>query len=65
LSRDRPPKRILDAIKRCGLDNRILECAPDVKADVLISGDMKDLRPLGVFQGASILTPREFLIKRT
>jgi len=44
-------------------DNRILECATDAKADVLVTGDIKHIRPLGFFEGIEILTPREFLDK--
>ena len=51
----------LNVIKRIEADNRILECAIEAKADVLVTGNMKDLRPLGSFQGVIILTPREFL----
>lgn len=57
------PSTHLDTIKRVPADNRILECALDAKADALITGNMKDLRPLGDFRGISILTPREFLDK--
>jgi len=48
-------------IKRVVADNRILECVVDAGAHVLITGDKKDIRPLGTFGGAKILTPREFL----
>ena len=48
-------------IKRIEADNRILECAVDAHAHVLITGNLKDIRPLGAFQGIDILTPREFL----
>ena len=55
------PTSKLSVIKRVEEDNRILECAVDAHADVLISGNMKDIRPLSTFQGIAILTPREFL----
>jgi predicted nucleic acid-binding protein len=55
------PTTQINVIKRVPADNRILECAVDAGADVLISGNMKDIRPLGNFQGIRILTPREFL----
>jgi putative PIN family toxin of toxin-antitoxin system len=42
-------------------DNRILECAVEAEADVIVTGNMKHIRPLGSFQGIGILTPREFL----
>jgi predicted nucleic acid-binding protein len=41
--------------------NRILECAVEAKADVLVTGNLRHIRPLGSFQGIEILTPREFL----
>ena len=50
-------------IKRKDSDNRILECAVAAKADVLITGDRIDLRPLGSFEGVEILTPAEFIDK--
>ena len=57
-----PPVHI-HVIKNANPDNRILECAVDAHADVLITGDLKDIRPLGTFHGVAILTPREFLDK--
>lgn len=57
------PTSRLSVIKRLEADNRILECAVDARADVLITGNMKDIRPLGAFQGIDILTPREFLTR--
>lgn len=57
-----PPKRI-HIIKRKNADNRILECAVTAQAHILITGDLKDLRPLDHFKGIEILTPREFLHK--
>ncbi len=55
------PTSRLDVIKSVDADNRILECSVDAKAAVLITGNMKDIRPLGDFQGIAIVTPREFL----
>jgi putative PIN family toxin of toxin-antitoxin system len=55
------PKPHLHVVKRKDSDNRILECALEARASVLITGDLRDLRPLGHFQGIEILTPREFL----
>ena len=57
------PTTRLSVIKRIDVDNRILECAVDAHAEVLITGNMKDLRPLGTFQDVVILTPREFLAR--
>jgi putative PIN family toxin of toxin-antitoxin system len=41
-------------------DNRILECALEAHADVVISGD-RHLRQLQVFQGIPIISPGEFM----
>jgi len=57
------PRVRIHAIKRVEADNRILECAVEGKAHVLVTGDFRDIRPLGHFQGIEILTPREFLQK--
>ena len=57
------PRIAIQAIKRKDSDNRILECAVEAKAQALVTGNMKDLRPLGSFQGIAILTPAEFLDK--
>jgi len=55
------PTTHVHTITRLDADNRILECALDAHAEVLVTGNMKDLRPLGSFRGIPILTPREFL----
>lgn len=55
------PKVRVDVIARENSDNRILECALAAEADVLVTGNMKDIRPLGKFRNIEILTPREFL----
>ena len=57
------PTSRISVIKRIEADNRILECAVDAHADVLITGNMKDIRPLDSFRGIVILTPREFLVR--
>ena len=57
------PTSHCSVIKRIEVDNRILECAVDARANVLITGNLKDIRPLGAFQGIDILTPREFLTR--
>jgi putative PIN family toxin of toxin-antitoxin system len=41
-------------------DNRILECARDVGADFIVTGD-KHLLKLGAFEGIAIVTLAEFL----
>lgn len=57
------PKKTIHIIKRKDSDNRILECAVEAKAQVLVTGNMRDIRSLGAFQEIAILTPREFLEK--
>ncbi|MDX6768176.1 MAG: putative toxin-antitoxin system toxin component, PIN family [Elusimicrobiota bacterium] len=47
----------LDVIKRNDADNRILECAVAARARYLVTGNMKDLRPLGSFLGIEIISP--------
>jgi len=42
-------------------DNRVLECAGDGKADVLVTGDTKHILPLSKYKGARILSPAEFV----
>ena len=53
------PKAKLNIVKEDEEDNRILECALSVKADIIVSGD-KHLLALGRFKNTRILTPREF-----
>jgi len=55
------PKQQVSIISEKESDNRILECALEAKADVLVTGDMKHIKPLGSFEGVRILTPREFM----
>ncbi len=57
------PKAEVDVISAHSADNRILECAVEAKADVIVTGDLKHIRPLGSFEGIEILTPREFMGK--
>lgn len=57
------PHTHITTIKRKDADNRILECAVDAQANVLVTGDHKDIRPLGNVREVEILTPREFLEK--
>jgi uncharacterized protein len=53
----------ISIVTRKDSDNRILECALEARAHVLVTGNMRDLRRLGSFQGIEILKPREFLDK--
>ncbi len=54
------PKETIHVITADESDNRILECALEAKAEVLITGD-DHLQQLKTFRGISILSPREFL----
>lgn len=55
------PKEKIDVIKTHDPDNRILECAVEAQANVLVTGNMKDIRPLGSFRGIEIISPQEFI----
>ncbi|MBI3616367.1 MAG: putative toxin-antitoxin system toxin component, PIN family [Candidatus Omnitrophica bacterium] len=57
------PKEKVAVIREKEADNRILECALEANAQVLVTGNFKHIRPLGSFRGIEILTPREFLDK--
>lgn len=57
------PHQKINVIKRKDSDNRILECSIAAEADILVTGDLQDIRPLGHFHGTEILTPKEFLDK--
>jgi putative PIN family toxin of toxin-antitoxin system len=54
------PQFILDAVADDPDDNRVLECAVEGKAAVIVSGD-KHLLNLGSYDGIRIMTVREFL----
>lgn len=55
------PTMRIQVIKEHDADNRILECALEWKAEFLVTGDLKHLRPLDPFRHIRIRTPREFL----
>ena len=59
-TRSADPKEKIAALKEDESDNRILECAVDAKAHVIITGD-KHVHALGPFRGIAIMSPREFL----
>jgi uncharacterized protein len=42
-------------------DNRVLECASDGKADIIVTGDTKHILPLSKYKGTRILSPAEFV----
>ena len=52
-------------IKQKVSDNKILECAVDGGADVIISGDTKHIQPLKNFKGIPIVSPNFFINKLT
>lgn len=54
------PKLPLSVIKQDPTDNKILECARDVKADYIISGD-KHLLQLKRFNAIKIMRPSDLL----
>ena len=53
------PTEKLDVVKEDPDDNRILECARAARSDYIVSED-KDLLRLGNFEGAPVVTIREF-----
>lgn len=55
------PQGQLHLIQEDEPDNRILECAVEANADLVVSGDTAHLQKLRVFRGIVILSPREFL----
>ncbi|MBW1701270.1 MAG: putative toxin-antitoxin system toxin component, PIN family [Deltaproteobacteria bacterium] len=54
------PRHCLSVVRDDPDDNRILECAIEAKADVIVSGD-PHLLNLGVFRRVRILSPAHFL----
>ena len=54
------PQETVQLITEDEPDNRILECAIEAKAEVVITGD-EHLRRLKTFRGIPILSPGEFL----
>ncbi len=54
------PKFTLNAVKADPDDDRILECAVEGNADVIVSGD-RHLTRLKGFQGIGIMRPIDFL----
>jgi len=57
------PRVKISVIEQDETDNRILECAMEARADVLVTGNLKHIRPLASFHDIEIVTPREFLTK--
>ncbi len=54
------PQEKIDLLKEDESDNRILDCAVEANAHVIVSGD-KHLQTLGTFRGIVVMSPREFL----
>jgi uncharacterized protein len=54
------PRIILEVIKEDPPDNRILECAVEGKADLIVSGDRHLLR-LKSYRGIPVVRPIDFL----
>lgn len=55
------PGIIINTIKNCSPDNKILACAVAAKADYLISGDKKHILLLKKIKNIPILSPEQFL----
>ena len=54
------PRETIGVIKDDEPDNRILECAVEASAHVIVSGD-RHLRAIRAYRRIHIMTPREFL----
>lgn len=57
------PKETIHVITEDESDNRILECALEARADVVITGD-RHLQELKTFRGFSTVSPGKFLKSR-
>lgn len=55
------PKTSLNLIKTYPIDNHILECAVEINADFLITGDKKHILKLKKVKKTNIITAEEFL----
>jgi len=58
------PTGTIDHLKEDEADNRILECAVEAKAHVVVTGD-RHLKTLRIFRGIAVMNPREFLDAHT
>jgi hypothetical protein len=58
------PKKRVKLMKEDPADNKILECALEIKADYIVSGNGHLLK-LGKFKNAKILSPTKFFRKFT
>jgi putative PIN family toxin of toxin-antitoxin system len=50
----------IDVISHPEEDNRVLECAIDGRAEIIVTGDTKHILPLREYRGIKILSPSEF-----
>lgn len=55
------PTTVLTVITAKDSDNRILECAVEGRADLIVTGDRKHLLPLGAYAGIPIVSPADFV----
>ena len=55
-----PPHHV-EVIRTHEPDNRVLECALEANADMIVTGDAKHLLPLRTFRGIPIQSPRTVL----
>ena len=55
------PRRLPEVIEVGHADNRILECAVEVSADYLVTGDRRHLLPIGEYQSMRIVNAPRFL----
>ena len=51
----------IDVISNPEEDNRVLECAIDGRAEMIVTGDTKHILPLKEYRGIKILSPSEFI----
>lgn len=57
------PARLVNRIAGDPADNRVLECALEAGADLIVSGDTRHLQPLVSFDGIPILSPATFIAR--
>jgi len=55
------PAKPVNQIDDDPADNRVLECALEAHADVIVSGDTRHLQPLKSFDGIPIFSPAAFV----
>ncbi len=55
------PRERVNVVTDDESDNRVLECALEARADLIVTGDAKHLLPLRTFRGIPIQSPRAVL----